>query len=142
MSCSSKLIQYNGINHDIEDILKKYNPNHNETLENEDLAMKYLCSLNSKVNQLVNELKEKNENDRMILNKLKNNFVKFIGQVNRINRNQFKKTILLYYYRKFLENGEIEENKYLEIMLMKSPSRDISGINQTLTSIINNTIKI
>ena len=128
MSCSSKPIQYNGINHDIEDILKKYNPNHNETLENEDLAMKYLCSLNSKVIQLVNELKEKNENDRMILNKLKNNFVKFIGQVNRIHRNQFKKTILLYYYRKFLENGEIEENKYLEIMLMKSPSRDISEL--------------
>ena len=66
----------------------------------------------------------------MILNKLKNNFVKFIGQVNRMYKNQFKKTILLYYYRKFLENGKIEENKYLEIMLMKSPSRDISGINQ------------
>ena len=125
-----KPLQYNVTNHDIEDIMKKYNSNHNETLENEELAMKYLNSLNSKVIQLVNELKEKNENDRMILNKLKNNFVKFITQVNRVHKNQFKKTILLYYYRKFLENGKFEENKYLEIMLMKSPSRDISGINQ------------
>ena len=130
MTCTSKSLQYNVPNHDIEDIMKKYNPNHNESLENEEVAMKYLCSLNSKVIKLVNELKEKNENDRMILNKLKNNFVKFITQVNRVHKNQFKKTILLYYYRKFLENGKIEENKYLEIMLMKSPSRDISGINQ------------
>ena len=102
MTCSSKPLQYNVTNHDIEDIMKKYNSNHNETLENEELAMKYLNSLNSKVIQLVNELKEKNENDRMILNKLKNNFVKFITQVNRVHKNQFKKTILLYYYRKFL----------------------------------------
>lgn len=131
MSCSSKPIQYDGTNYDIEDILKKYNPTYNnENLENEDLAMKYLISLNSKVNKLVNELKENNKNDRMILHQLKNNFVRLIGQVNRVHKNQFKKTILLYYYRKFLENKKIEENKYLEIMLMKSPSRDISGINQ------------
>ena len=56
--------------------------------------------------------------------------MKMMGKVNRKYKNQFKKTVLLYYYRKFLEEEIIQKNKYLEIMLLKSPSRDISGINQ------------
>ncbi len=130
MNCISKMVQYNVSTHDIEDILKKYNPNQNEYLENEDIAKLYLISLNSKVNTFVNKHKETNENDRMILNKLKHTFIKMLGKVNQEYRNQLKKTVLLYYYRKFLEEGIIEENKYLEVMLLKSPSRDISGINQ------------
>ena len=121
---------YNVANHDIEDILKKFNPKQNKCLENEELAKLYLISLNSKVNEFVNKLKKEEVNSRIILNSLKKNFIKMIGKVNREYKNQFKKTILLYYYRKFLENNIIEENKYLEIMLLKSPSRDISGINQ------------
>ena len=45
-------------------------------------------------------------------------------------KKQYKKTVLLFHYKRMLLNGEIAENKFLELMLMKSPSRDISGINQ------------
>ena len=32
------MVQYNVANHDIEDILKKFNPKQNKCLENEELA--------------------------------------------------------------------------------------------------------
>ena len=116
---------------DIEDVMQKFNAtNKEEEPVNMDanLAKCFLESLNSQIINLMIELKEPNE--RIILQKLKKKFMNMMRVPCRKYRVQFKKTILLYYYRKLTAIGELEENKFLELLLMKAPSRDISGINQ------------
>lgn len=116
---------------DIEDMMKKFNAtNKGDDSVNMDatLAKCFLVSLNSQINEYIIELKEPNE--RIVLQKLKKVFMSMMRVPNRKYKTQFKKTVLLYYYRKFSLLNEIPENKFLELLLMKSPSRDISGINQ------------
>lgn len=116
---------------DIEDVMQKFNATNkeDETINMDiTLAKCFLESLNSQIINFMIELKEPNE--RIILQKLKKKFMNMMRVPCRKYRVQFKKTILLYYYRKLTAIGELEENKFLELLLMKSPSRDISGINQ------------
>jgi ELP3 family radical SAM enzyme/protein acetyltransferase len=112
---------------DLEDLI-----NNNVLSEkniDEELINKFILSLKDHVNLFI----EKNKNStniRLIINNLKKEFPKYLQKTGHSLRTQFKKSTLLFYYKKMIANQLIEENKFLELMLMKAPSRDISGINQ------------
>ena len=89
----------------------------------------YLESLSLLVKDHIEKEKE-NENTRIIVNKLKKKFPNYLQKCTNIHQKQYKKTSLLFYYKKFTLLNKLEEDKFLELMLMKSPSRDVSGINQ------------
>jgi ELP3 family radical SAM enzyme/protein acetyltransferase len=112
---------------DLEDILVSYNNN----MDVDETQIKiYLNILNNKVNNFYDEFSKKEKNPRMFYEALKSKFAKFMQEAMSQTKNQYKKTVLLYHYKKSVLNDEMYENKFLEWMLMKSPSRDISGINQ------------
>ena len=96
---------------------------------NEKNIEKYLQSLYYLVEEHIKKETE-SENMRMIVNKLKKKFPNYLQKCTNKHQCQYKKTTLLFYYKKFVLLNKIKEDKFLELMLMKSPSRDISGINQ------------
>ena len=112
---------------DLEDLIKKnvfYQP---------DIDEKLIKIFINKLDLLVNEFINNNlstDNIRLLINDLKKKFPSYLQKVGRETRSQYKKSSLLFHYKKMLYNNQIIENKFLEYMLMKSPSRDISGINQ------------
>ncbi len=113
---------------ELEDLFKNDELNNIESID-EKLIYNYLISLKHFVeNHLKNETN--NTNPRIVVNKLKIKFPKYLQKCTNIHKQQYKKTCLLFYYKKFVLLDKIKENKFLELMLMKAPSRDISGINQ------------
>ena len=112
---------------DLEDILKGYN---NNLDIDEEKIHKYIHIINDSILTLKDKYEKQNDNPRIFYSNLKNRFSSIMRIAGRELRVQYKKTILLFYYKKMIELGVIEENKFLELMLMKAPSRDISGINQ------------
>ena len=70
--------------------------------------------------------KEENQNNIMI--HLKANFQRKLQAFLKQHKIQIKKSILLFYYKKFIGMGMVKENKYLIKLLMKKPANDISGI--------------
>ena len=112
---------------DLEDLI-----NNNVLSEkniDEELINKFILSLQNHVNLFIEKNKH-STNIRLIINNLKKVFPKYLQKTGHSLRTQFKKSTLLFYYKKMIANQLIEENKFLELMLMKAPSRDISGINQ------------
>ena len=107
---------------------------HNHEEYNEEIAQNIIHLLDKEIKGKVKELIERNKNykknPRMILDVLKKGFAKLLTSTYRKHRCQFRKTILLKEYKNMILNDIIKDNKYLNILLMKSPSRDISGINQ------------
>lgn len=120
---------------DLEDILVSYN---NDMDVDEENIQNYIHILNKKVIKSWDDFKETEQNDRpnhtinsrMFYGILKKQFPKFMQQAMSQMKKQYKKTILLFHYKKMILNNQIQDNKFLEWMLMKAPSRDISGINQ------------
>ena len=112
---------------DLEDLIN--NNALSEKNVNQELIYKFLLSLNDYVNEFI-KINKTGTNMRLIINNLKKVFPKYLQKTGRNLRTQFKKSTLLFYYKKMLVNELIQENKFLELMLMKAPSRDISGINQ------------
>ena len=114
---------------DLEDIIGKYNTELNNY--SEEILFKILLDLNNYINNyyyLNTQLHDTNFN--LYFSKLKQNFTKFMYKTINSYKIQIKKPILLFYYKKFIQNKKIENNDILIQLLMKSPSRDISGINQ------------
>lgn len=112
---------------DLEDILKSYN---NNLDIDEEKIHRYIHIMNDSILTLKDKYEKQNDNPRIFYSNLKNRFSSIMRTAGRELRVQYKKTILLFHYKKMIELGLIEENKFLELMLMKAPSRDISGINQ------------
>ena len=110
---------------DLEDIVKHYNP---DIDVDENIMINILNELSEDINLLFKKFTGNNQ--RLFLNQSRKNYVKFIKKASSKYKVQYKKPILLYYYKKLLAEERIEENKYLELTLLKTPSRDISGINQ------------
>ena len=71
-----------------------------------------------------------NENSNNLMVYLKANFQRKLQAFLKQHKIQIKKSILLFYYNKFIGQEVIKENKYLIKLLMKKPANDISGINQ------------
>ena len=113
---------------ELEDLFKHDEMN-TITNINEEIIVNYLKSLCSLVKEHINKEHE-TKNIRLIVNKLKKKFPNYLQKCTNKHKCQYKKTTLLFYYKKFVLLDEIKEDKFLELMLMKSPSRDISGINQ------------
>lgn len=113
---------------ELEDLFKGDELNN---LSNVDDAVihKYLTSLHLLVSDHLTRETE-NFNTRMVVNNLKKKFPNYLQKCTNKCKQQYKKTTLLFYYKKFVLLEKVDENKYLELMLMKAPSRDISGINQ------------
>ena len=113
---------------DLEDILNYYN---DTSHVKEDEILWTIRSLSQKINDYKNKFKETIiTNPRIFYDKLKKKMQKFMNECSKVVKQQYKKTILLFYYKKFRFEQKIEENLFLELMLLKTPSRDISGINQ------------
>lgn len=113
---------------ELEDLFKHDEMNTITDIDEEHIE-KYLISLSLFVKDHI-ENENENENARIIVSKLKRKFPNYLQKCTNKHQKQYKKTSLLFYYKKFVLLDEIKEDKYLELMLMKSPSRDISGINQ------------
>lgn len=112
---------------DLEDILVSYN---NVIDIDEFVIANYLDILDKKVTSYHEKFSQYDKNPRMFYSSLKSKFGKFMQETMSQTKHQFKKTVLLFHYKRRVLNGEMKENKFLEWMLMKAPSRDISGINQ------------
>ena len=129
-------MKYGEKSRDIEDLMGNlhFHPNyHTQDDYDKDIAQKIILSLDWKIKNMVNDLKKEQvykENPRMILDNLKKKFSSMLTTMYRKHRCQFKKTTLLREYKSMILRDDIKDNRYLNILLMKSPSRDISGINQ------------
>ena len=104
---------------DLEDLIN--NNALSEQNVNQELIYKFLLSLNDYVNEFI-KINKTGTNMRLIINNLKKVFPKYLQKTGRNLRTQFKKSTLLFYYKKMIANQLIEENKFLELMLMKAPS--------------------
>ena len=113
---------------ELEDLFKDDELN-NLTNVNDENILEYIKNLAVLVSNHINKESEKS-NTRMIVDNLKRKFPNFLQKSTNKCKQQYKKTTILFYYKKFVLLENISENKYLELMLMKAPSRDISGINQ------------
>ena len=113
---------------ELEDLFKDDEINNLTNVCDENI-LSYIKNLEILVSNHINQYSEK-ENMRMIVNNLKKKFPNYLQKSTNKCKQQYKKTTLLFYYKKFVLLEDISENKYLELMLMKAPSRDISGINQ------------
>jgi ELP3 family radical SAM enzyme/protein acetyltransferase len=113
---------------ELEDLFKHDEMN-TITDVDEEIIENYVKSLCALVKEHV-AIETETENIRLVVNKLKRKFPNYLQKCTNKHQCQYKKTTLLFYYKKFLLLEKIKEDKYLELMLMKSPSRDISGINQ------------
>jgi ELP3 family radical SAM enzyme/protein acetyltransferase len=110
---------------DIEDILRETN----QTIDFDETTMINLLEhLKVWLEQCSEKYNDKNDNELFAI--LKNVIVKEIQKFCRPYKIQVKKTVLLYYYNKFVAQNKFEENDFLRLLLMKKPSNDISGINQ------------
>lgn len=113
---------------ELEDLFKHDEMN-NVTNIDEINIVNYLISLSLFISEHMKKEIEK-KNVRLIVSKLKKKFPNYLQKCTHKHQSQYKKTTLLFYYKKFVLLEKIKEDKFLELMLMKSPSRDISGINQ------------
>jgi len=118
-------------NNSIEELedLFKYDEMNTITNIDEINIEKYMTSLSSLVTEHIKNETEI-ENTRIVVDKLKRKFPNYLQKCTNKHKCQYKKTTLLFYYKKFVLLEKIKQDKFLELMLMKSPSRDISGINQ------------
>ena len=60
--------------------------------------------------------------------KLQSAFIRVYSKYYRDNKISMKKSHLVCLYREMVNNNELEENKMLEVLFQKKPSRNISGI--------------
>ena len=113
---------------ELEDLFKHDEMNTITNIDEQNIE-NYMTSLCTLVKVHI-EKETETENTRMVVSKLKRKFPNYLQKCTNKHQCQYKKTTLLFYYKKFVLLEKIKEDKFLELMLMKSPSRDISGINQ------------
>lgn len=113
---------------DLEDIIQEQNShidfNHDENLLI-DLLNHLINWCETIYKENIDSLKEK-----QILLLLRNKIPKEMQTYLRPHKLQLKKSVLLYYYRKFIKQNRIKENTMVCLLLIKKPANDISGINQ------------
>ena len=115
---------------DLEDIVKYYNEDSMNTVSESTIYIilsKFLTYLDE-YKQIHHELYESNFN--LYFSRLRPNFSKFYFRTCSEERLTLKKPVLLFYYKKFIYQEKLHDSSILKQLLMKSPSRDISGINQ------------
>ncbi len=115
---------------DLEDIVKQYNKDEMENLDAE-IILKILNEIYDFIIDYQNmnyELYNKNYN--LYFSKIKPLFNRMFYKTMSKYKLRVKKPVLMFYYKKYIEEGKIKDNNILKKLLMKSPSRDISGINQ------------
>jgi ELP3 family radical SAM enzyme/protein acetyltransferase len=113
---------------DLEDIIKA---------QNSDLKFDYDENL---LIDLLNHLINWSENiyekhmdslkEKQIFVLLRGKLPKEMQKYLRSYKIQISKPVLLYYYRKFIQQNRIKENTMMCLLLIKKPANDISGINQ------------
>tara|TARA_A100001011_G_C14306393_1_gene843369 strand:+ start:1265 stop:3184 length:1920 start_codon:yes stop_codon:yes gene_type:complete len=113
---------------ELEDLFKHDEMNTITNIDEQNIEQ-YMKTLSSLVIDHISKETE-TENVRIIVSKLKKKFPNYLQKCTNKHQCQYKKTTLLFYFKKFVLLKKLKEDKYLELMLMKSPSRDISGINQ------------
>ena len=115
---------------DLEDIVKQYNKDEMENLD-VDIMNKILDDVYTFVVNYETEhadLYKKNYN--LYFANIKPVFNKMFYKTMSKYKVRVKKPILLFYYKKYIQEGKYEDNNIMKKLLMKAPSRDISGINQ------------
>ena len=112
---------------DIEEIIKS-KENIDSLDYNEDLLKELFLHFHAYIEHEESLCREENSNN--LMSNLKSNFQRKLQAFLKQHKIQIKKSILLFYYKKFIGGGLIKENKYLIKLLMKKPANDISGINQ------------
>lgn len=115
---------------DLEDIVKQYNKDDMDNLD-VDIVETILDEIYNFVKDYEkkhNELYNKNYN--LYFSKIKAAFHKVFYRIMSSHKVRIKKPILLFYYKKYISEGKMADNNVLKKLLMKAPSRDISGINQ------------
>ena len=112
---------------DIEEIIKS-----KENVESLDYDETVLTELFLHFHQYIEheEMLCVDEKSNNLMVNLKANFQRKLHAFLKQHKIQIKKSILLFYYKKFIGQEIIKENKYLIKLLMKKPANDISGINQ------------
>ena len=114
---------------DLEDIIKKYN---NDMDSYDDKIIETILNdLLFIINKFYTDNYHKyNDNFNLYFSELKKHFSRQMYKTINKHKMQIRKPVLLFYYKKFIYNKKIESNDILIQLLMKAPSRDISGINQ------------
>ena len=118
---------------DLEDLVKQYNKDEMENIDSE-IILKILNEIYDFVIDYQNinsELYNKNYN--LYFSKIKPMFNRMFYKTMSKYKLRVRKPILMFYYKKYIEEGKIKDNNVIKKLLMKSPSRDISGINQITT---------
>lgn len=111
---------------DIEDILFN-NDNMEQYTDKEDIILPVL----EKCITFIIEQEEKNtDHYALFYDKIKKTFTKYLDSLLRERKMMIRKNILLYFYRKWVQEEKIQNKEMLCILLMKKPANDISGINQ------------
>ena len=112
---------------DIEEIIKS-----KENVESLDYDESLLTELFIHLHKYIEheEMLCVDEKSNKLMVYLKANFQRKLQAFLKQHKIQIKKSILLFYYKKFIGQEIIKENKYLIKLLMKKPANDISGINQ------------
>ncbi|MBI96159.1 hypothetical protein CL656_03350 [bacterium] len=114
---------------DVEDIIKQYNKDD----INVDISL-IIIVLKQYIN-FINTYESKNynlyeTNYNLYFSKLKPEFNKFYFKILSNHKICIKKPVILFYYKKLIQENKLENINILKQLLMKSPNRDISGINQ------------
>lgn len=112
---------------DLEDIVKSYN-SPDELLYDETILVDLLTHLINWIDDYYNHSINLTHNQKY--RNLRNKVMLEIQKYLRPHKIQIKKTILLYYYRRLVNENKIEEHPLLPLVLIKKPANDISGINQ------------
>tara|TARA_B100000963_G_C22633179_1_gene676090 strand:- start:227 stop:2164 length:1938 start_codon:yes stop_codon:yes gene_type:complete len=115
---------------DLEDIVKYYNEDVMNNI-NEDVVFNIICKFINFINNYKsNHLEIYETNYNYYFSKIRPEFNKLYFRTCSEFKVSIKKPILLFYYKKFVSQNKIPEISILRQLLLKSPSRDISGINQ------------
>ena len=119
------------ISDDIEDVVQAYNSLDN-TSYSIDLIYQVIDEANTYVNTEGNKLmmQSYDYSYQNLLGLMKKPFTSKLQKIFHEHKMQMRKTVLLYYYRKFVTANELQSNRLLELLLMKKPANHISGINQ------------
>lgn len=115
---------------DLEDIIKSQNSDI-EINYDEKLLLELLNHLIIWSNEIYKDKMDKDcLKHKQIFNILRHKITREIQKYLHSHKIQIKKTVLLYYYRKFIQQNKIEEESMLCLLLIKKPANDMSGINQ------------
>ena len=105
---------------DIEEIIKS-----KANLDSLDYDEKVVLDLFHFLEKYIQDGIDDSLSRNMLFLKLKKNFQKNLQAFLKQHKIQIKKSILLFYYKKFIGMGKIKENDYLTKILMKKPANDI-----------------